>query len=83
MTGAPLYMADHLAIYRSFTVEELTTEIAALKAKYRSEFTSQSGGGVSASRDVAFVADKLEAATKALREKTKARRDHTLASFNQ
>jgi methylmalonyl-CoA mutase N-terminal domain/subunit len=75
-------MADHLAIYRSFTVEELTAEIAALKAKYRSEFTSQSGGGVSASRDIAFVADKLEAATKALRQKTGSRRTYTLGTFN-
>jgi len=75
-------MADHLAIYRSFSVEELTAEIASLKAKYRSEFTSQSGGGVSASRDIAFVADKLEAATKALREKTGRKREFTLATFN-
>jgi hypothetical protein len=75
-------MADHLTIYRSFTVEELTTEIAALKAKYRSEFTSQSGGGVSASRDIAFVSDKLEAATKALREKNRSRRDYSLGTFN-
>lgn len=75
-------MADHLAIYRTFTVEELTTEVAALRAKYRSEFTSQSGGGVSASRDVQYVADKLEAATKALREKTTGRKRSTLATFN-
>lgn len=73
--------ADHLAIYRSFTVQELTDEIAALKKKYRSEFTASSGGGTSSSRDVAFVADKLEAATRALKEKTGKRRTFTLGSF--
>ena len=73
---------DHLAIYRSFTVAELTTEVATLRAKYRSEFTSQSGGGVSASRDIQYVGAKLEAATKALREKTNGRQSYTLGTFN-
>jgi hypothetical protein len=73
--------ADHLLIYRSFSVEELETEIHLLKQKYKSEFTSNSGGGISASRDIQFVAEKLEAATKALNEKRRKKISKTLATF--
>jgi hypothetical protein len=73
--------ADHLLIYRSFSVDELEVEIETLKIKYRSEFTNNSGGGITASRDIQFVAEKLEAATKALNEKRRKRTYKTLASF--
>lgn len=73
--------ADHLLIYRSFAIDELEVEIETLKQKYRSEFTSNSGGGITASRDIQFVAEKLEAATKALNEKRRRGTNKTLASF--
>lgn len=73
---------DHLTIYRSFTTEELQAEIVKLKGKYSSEFTSVSGAGASSSRDILFVAAKLEAAVKALKERTSGgRRRFTLATF--
>ena len=74
--------ADHLAIYRTFSNDELECEINTLKQKYRSEFTSQSGGGISASRDINFIAEKLEAATKDLRERSRTGIKKTLATFN-
>jgi len=73
--------ADHLLIYRSFSIDELEIEIQTLKQKYRSEFTSNSGGGVSASRDIQFVAEKLESAVKALNEKQRKRITKSLAYF--
>ncbi len=82
LTGKTLSMAaDHLLIYRSFSIDELEIEIQTLKQKYRSEFTSNSGGGVSASRDIQFVAEKLEAAVKALNEKRRKGINKTLAYF--
>jgi hypothetical protein len=60
---------DWLEIYRSYTADELTAEIASLRKQSASTYTGQTAGNKSYTKDPALVAAKLRAATRVQSER--------------
>jgi hypothetical protein len=75
--------ASYLRIYRQYTSAELDAEIASLKEQLKDPYASIGSGGNNASRDIAFVAEKLDGATRAKLERIRGRAGTrtTLANF--
>lgn len=63
-------VADWKTIYRAYTAEELTAEMAQLKKDLAGGFSSQSSGGTSHTREQAELRDRLNAATQVQRERS-------------
>ena len=62
-------MSDWLEIYRAYTADELTAEMASLRKSLAGGFVSQGSGSVSHQRDLADLRDRLRAATRVQNER--------------
>jgi hypothetical protein len=61
--------AQWMEIYRSYTGDELTQEIADLKADLKGAYASQSSGSISHQRNIGELRDRLQAATRVINER--------------
>lgn len=58
-----------MEIYRSYTTEDLSEEIAQLQKDVKGGFSSQGAGSVQHSRDLGELRDRLQAATRVKNER--------------
>jgi hypothetical protein len=58
-----------IEIYRTYSTEDLVAEIADLRKQSKSNYTGQSAGNKSYTKDPNLVADKLRAAARVMAER--------------